>query len=132
MKKYYSRFDTVKFRNIKVFLNSENFPYDNLNIDFDKNQYTILYEMFARFRYSYYNEEKTPVGVTYSNFKTYSPLIIIDCSKQNDSLKSGTIDVKIEVEAAENFPAKTSLYCLIIHDRVVTYSPLSNAVKLLP
>jgi len=37
---------------MKFYLNSEFFPYDDLNLDFDKYRIAILYDMFVRFHTS--------------------------------------------------------------------------------
>jgi len=39
------------------------------------------------------------------------------------------VDVRVEFESHANFPAETTAYCLIMHDRVVDYSPLSGDVN---
>jgi len=44
-----SRFDDCKLTNAKLYLNSECYPYDDLNLDFDKNRCAILYDLYARF-----------------------------------------------------------------------------------
>jgi len=44
---------TNNLSNLKVHWNSESYPYDNLNVDFSKNQYAHLYEMYTRFQSSY-------------------------------------------------------------------------------
>ena len=41
-----SRFDDCKLTNMKLYLNSECYPYDDLNLDFDKNRCAILYDLF--------------------------------------------------------------------------------------
>jgi len=48
---------TNNLSNLKVPLNSDLYPYDNLNVDFNKNQYAHLYEMYTRFQSSYYNRK---------------------------------------------------------------------------
>ncbi|XP_070526358.1 uncharacterized protein [Cardiocondyla obscurior] len=47
----------------------------------------------------------------------------------NESIKSATVDVRLEFDCKENVPANTTAYCLILHDRIVEYSPLSNVVR---
>ena len=47
-------FDTCKLTNVKFYLNSEFYPYADLNLDFDKRKATILYDMYLHFRMSYY------------------------------------------------------------------------------
>ena len=123
-----SNFDHCNVRDFKVYLNSESYPYGNLNLDFTKNKYAILYEMYCQFQSAYYGKEVEPL-LPRDLFLQKCPLFAIDCSKQNDSIKFSPVDIRIEVEAAANFPAETSAYCLIIHDRIIEYNPLSSVVR---
>ncbi|RLU15429.1 hypothetical protein DMN91_012423 [Ooceraea biroi] len=86
-----TRFDDCKLTNVKLYLNSEFYPYDDLNLDFNKKRYAILYDI--------------------------------------ESVKTATVDVRLEFDCMEDIPANTTAYCLIIHDRVVEYSPLTNVVR---
>ncbi|KAL6256643.1 hypothetical protein P5V15_005721 [Pogonomyrmex californicus] len=52
-----SRFDDCNLTNIKLYLNSECYPYDDMNLDFDKNRWSVLYETYARFCKGYYGYE---------------------------------------------------------------------------
>lgn len=122
-------FDHCKLKNCKLFLNSQFFPYDNLNVSFDKKRYSILYNMYARFQSSYYGKTNTPL-LSLNQFNELAPIVVIDCSKQNESVKSSSVDIKIEMEFESNVPANTSAYCLILHDKIVTYTPLMGIVKL--
>jgi len=45
-----SVFDYCNLINVKLYLNSEFYPYDDLNVDFGKNGYAILFDTYARFR----------------------------------------------------------------------------------
>ena len=83
--------------------------------------------MYANFQNSYYGKDAEPM-LKKLEYINYVPLIVIDCSKQNESLKSAPVDVRLEFEARDNFPAETSAYCLILHDRVVQYNPVSGNV----
>lgn len=58
----------------------------------------------------------------------YAPFIVTNYTKQNKSLKNGPIDIRLEFESKENCPACTSVYCLILHDRIVEYNPISRIV----
>lgn len=122
-------FDHCKITNCKLFLNSQFFPYDNLHISFDKGRYSVLYDMYGRFQNSYYGKVNTPL-LTPSEFNSKAPIVIIDCSKQNESVKSSSVDIKLELEFETNVPTNTTAYCLIIHDKIVTYTPLTGVVKL--
>ena len=44
--------------NAKVFLNSQFFPYNNMNLNFDKNHYALLFDMFLNFQSSYYGKRR--------------------------------------------------------------------------
>ncbi|XP_071581957.1 uncharacterized protein [Temnothorax nylanderi] len=124
-----SRFDDCKLTNVKLYLNSEVYPYDDLNLDFGKHRWAILYDMYARFCKGYYGYEYLEPSLTVSTFLRNGPFVIIDCSRQNESVKNATVDVRIEFDCMENVPPNTSAYCLIIHDRVIEYNPLTNVVR---
>ncbi|XP_018353647.1 PREDICTED: uncharacterized protein LOC108755251 [Trachymyrmex septentrionalis] len=124
-----SRFDHCKLTNAKLYLNTEYYPYDDLNLDFDKNRCAILYDLYARFCKGYYGYEYLEPSLTFTTFLRNGPFVIIDCSRQNESVKSGTVDVRLDFECKENVPANITAYCLIIHDRVVQYNPLTNVVR---
>ena len=121
------KFDPNNLTNVRLYLNSETYPYDDLNLDFDKYKYALLYEMYAKFGQSYYGHGEPLLNAI--EFLQYAPITVIDCSRQNESLKSATVDVRIDFECKENVPANTSAVCLIIHDRIVEYSPLTNVVR---
>lgn len=123
-----THFDHCSLSNFKLFLNSECYPYDNLNLNFAKNQFSILYDMYTKFQQSYYNRQSLPL-FSYSDFKTTAPFIVIDCSRQNESIKTAPIDISLEFEFLNNIPANTSAYCIIIHDRIIEYNPLTNIVR---
>jgi hypothetical protein len=124
-----SKFDDCKLSNVKLYLNSECYPYDDMNLDFDKNRWAILYNAYQRFCKNYYGYEYLEPSLTVSLFLRNGPFVIIDCSRQNESVKSATVDVRIEFECKENVPPNTSAHCLIIHDRVIQYNPLTNVVR---
>lgn len=122
-------FDDCKLTNVKLYLNSEFYPYDDLNLDFEKNRFAVLFDMYSRFRKSYYGCDNSTTLLTISKFLHCGPLAVIDCSRQNESVKTATVDVRIEFECRENIPANSTAYCLILHDRVVEYNPLTNVVR---
>ncbi|XP_051156195.1 uncharacterized protein LOC127290979 [Leptopilina boulardi] len=123
-----SHFDHCKITNVKLFLNNQSYPYGNLNLDFDKRHYAVLYDMYANFQATYYNKEPQPY-LSKNEFFEYAPLIVIDCSRQNESLKYGPVDIRLEFESKKNLPDQTAAYCLILHDRIVEYRPISGGVK---
>ncbi|XP_070171359.1 uncharacterized protein, partial [Polyergus mexicanus] len=46
-------FDDCKLNNVKLYLNSDFYPY-NMNLDFDKHKVAVLYDMYSKFRKTYY------------------------------------------------------------------------------
>jgi len=44
----------VNLNNVNVYLNSEFYPYDDLNLDSGKNRYAVLFDVYARFHKVYY------------------------------------------------------------------------------
>lgn len=114
-------------KNIKVHLNSDSYPYDDLNLKFDENRYAILYDMYAKFQQNYYMKEPQPL-LSCEKFKN-TPIIVIDLSYQNEMIKSGPIDVKVEFETIKPVPKNTNAYCLIFYDRLLQYTPLTGIVQ---
>jgi len=124
-----SKFDHCNLRNAKLFLNSKMYPYDDMNIDFGKNQVSVIYHMLTDFMKSYTGDMNRSPYATISEFRSETPIITIDCSKQQQSLKTGSIDIRLEFEAASSFPDMTTAYCLVFHDRSVEYNPLTGVVR---
>ncbi|XP_025834836.1 uncharacterized protein LOC112905851 isoform X1 [Agrilus planipennis] len=123
-----SVFDHCDLTNFKVHLGSTMYPYDNLNLDFDLSRFAVLYEMYVNFQQSYYGNVSEPLFDP-KEFRTIAPLVIVDCSYQNEIVKSGSIDIRLEIQTKRNIPDKTAAYCLIIHDRVIRYNPSTNLVQ---
>ena len=63
------------------------------------------------------------------SFSSFSQLIVIDCLKQNESLKYVPVDIRLEFETSQPFPTNTTAYCLIIHNRMVQYKSISGEVR---
>lgn len=124
-----SLFDHCNLRNVKLYLNSKAYPYDDLNLDFDKNQYGVLYHLYTMFHSSFYSVGKTSLPLlSFQQFKDKAPITVIDCSRQSEILKSGPVDIRLEFESSNAFPPETTAFCLIIHDRVIEYNPLTSIV----
>ena len=88
--------------------------------------------MYTKFQESYYGIIPKPL-LNRSEFIEKAPIFVIDSSKQPELSKAGTVDVRLEWELAsgKSTPANTSAKCLIIHDRIVKYRPISGEVRIL-
>jgi hypothetical protein len=126
--KDYSKFDHCNLVDVKLHLNSDSFPYDDMNLGFSVNRYALLYNMYANFQQSYYGCKPNPL-LTPLDFANNVPIVVIDCSHQNETIKSGPVDIRLEFKTTVQVSDLTSAYCLLIHDRIVEYNPLTNQVK---
>ncbi|XP_022192437.2 uncharacterized protein LOC111050426 [Nilaparvata lugens] len=122
-----SKFDKCSMKDIRVFLNNKYYPYES--IDGDDNR---IYNMYAAFNgvYNHDNARSSkPLLETGAISTDNIMLFAFDCSRQNESLKTGSIDVRIEFEATDNIPANTRAYCLMIHEMTKQYRPLTGLVQ---
>ncbi|XP_070165274.1 uncharacterized protein [Polyergus mexicanus] len=79
-----SLFDDCKLTNVKLYLNSDFYPYDDMNLDFDKHKVAVLYDMYSKFRKTYYGCDNDEALLNLNKFLTHGPLVVIDCFRQND------------------------------------------------
>lgn len=123
-----SVFTDIKVRNIKVFLNSERYPYNDLYLNFDKNKFASLYQMYSQFQKSYYGLTPEPI-LSPKEFKEVAPITYIDCSHQKETIETGPIVMRIEFELHEDLADKYSAFCLVLHDKIFSYNPLTKNVR---
>ncbi|KAL4119467.1 hypothetical protein QTP88_012274 [Uroleucon formosanum] len=123
------RFDHCQLKNLKVHLNSEVYPYDDFRADFKNNTTTILYKAYTDFQKSYYERDYCEPLLSKHIFQNYVLIVVVDLSRQNDNVKSSTVDLRIEFETDTIIPEKTAAYCLILHDQIITYNPFSGDVR---
>ncbi|XP_050516202.1 uncharacterized protein LOC126891066 [Diabrotica virgifera virgifera] len=121
-------FDNVSIQSIRLSLNGEYWPNERMQLDFSKTDYNEAYFNYTEFYPSYvHSQQKRPL-LDFSAFKNRA-LFVIDCSKQEESMKASTVDVKLDIEAHNGFPENTKAYCIIIHDCVMEYYPFTEIVK---
>jgi len=53
--------DHARLRDVKLYLNSQCYPYANLNLDITNNQFPLLYDMYSHFQSEYYSKEEEPL-----------------------------------------------------------------------
>ena len=126
-----SQFRHCNISNAKLFLNSQYYPYCNLNLDFENNKYALVRDMFLNFQSTYYGNRKPKSLISRNDFKSECPLIIFDCSYQNEATKLGPFDVRLEFDCSANIPENNTAYCLIIQDRLVEYKPIEGDVRII-
>lgn len=77
--KDYSRFDHCNLTDFKLHLNSEAFPYDDMNLGFSLNRYALLYTMYSNFQKSYYGCKLRGPLLNITDFANNIPIVVIDC-----------------------------------------------------
>ena len=130
-----SLFDSVNLQAIRLSLNEDQYPHEAPYFNFANGKHDILYHMFSQFQMSYYGKPCPETTIGSSDFFKGShptPMVVFDCSKQKESMEPSGVapmNVRLDFTCAENIPANTTAYCLIIYDRLFSYYPLHGTVK---
>lgn len=122
-------FDSCEISELRLHMNSQIYPYNMTELNIEGGQYSELYDMYARIQSSYYNGTETTnlFRKNYGDFQECA-LFAFDTSRADESLIDSSVDIKVEIKCANNMPANTAAYCLIIYDNEFTYSPLDGLV----
>lgn len=121
-------YDNCDIRHVKLYLNNEYYPYDAITCDFTNSNYIELYKAFTAIQQSYYpGGGDNPGTYSYATFGTY-PIFTFDCSRTDELLLEGTVDIRLEIEARANIAANTAANCLIVYDNYFEYTPFSSIV----
>mgnify|MGYP007005570083 FL=1 len=57
---------------------------------------------------------------------------MVDYSRQSeDILNGGAVDIRLEFETDKVLPPNTTVYCLLLHDKLVKYNPLTSTVRVI-
>ena len=128
-KKVGNIFDQCSVSDIKVYLNNNVYPENDLSINFENEKYSMIYEFYQNFQREYNNNttESDPM-LSKTEFKE-SPLYVIDCSRQPTVVKPSTVDLKVELKLNKPLPDKTILHCLTIYDKAIEYFPMTGQIK---
>lgn len=125
-----SKFGSVNVHSVRLHMNSQVYPYHMDDIDLKNAKFAELYQAYANIQSSYYNgaEDRNLFGNDYAQFQT-DVIFAFDTSRADETHKNGTIDIRLEIRAAENFKTKTTAYCLIIYENEYAYSPADGLVE---
>ncbi|XP_031632652.1 uncharacterized protein LOC116346630 [Contarinia nasturtii] len=125
-----SKFNSLKINSVRLHLNSQVYPYHMHEFDIGAGRFSELYEAYANIQSSYYNgaENRNQFAIDFAKFQT-NGMFAFDVSRSDESVKNGAVDIRLEIKASENIPAKCTAYCLIIYDNEFVYSPLDGIVE---
>lgn len=101
--------------------------------NFSRNEYMRLFNMFDDFKKEYYGIDSL-VGGTQVNvpaYKSLFPIIVFDVRRQNETLKTGVMDIQVKFEFNEAVPANTSAYSVMISDRFYKLSSDGKSLSVL-
>lgn len=124
-------FDHCNVTNMRLYMNNERYPYDDMSLGFTEGDYCELFKVLGNIQHGYYNGTQpiNPADFRSRIQKGEITVYPFDCSRTDESIKNGMVDVRIEMEARANFPPDTSAYCLIIHDNAIRYTPATGIVS---
>ena len=119
-------FDNCALRDAKLFLNSIQYPYESLNVDYSSDQYSNLFRMFTKFRKSYSGEGSSYIGT--SEFKKTCPLVVFDVTKMPLELKAAPVDIHLELSFNQDIVPTTSAHAVLTFDKIISYNPFTGLV----
>lgn len=126
-------FDHCNITNLRLYLNNERYPYDDVNYNFltPDGDYSEMYALMGNIQRDYYNGgyHTNPNSINQLFKDKLSTIFTFDCSRSDESIKNGMIDVRIEMDARTNFAPQTTAFCLIIHDNLIRYCPATGIVS---
>lgn len=125
-----SKFNSLNINSVRLHLNSHVYPYHMNDINVKEAKYAELYQAYTNIQSSYYNglEGKNRFANSFAEFQT-DVLFAFDTSRSDETHMNGTIDIRLEIKATENFPTKVAAYCLIIYENEFLYSPADGLVE---
>ena len=115
-----SLFDHCNVDNMKVRINSAEYPSIDVNSNFGLNQNGGWYRRFMDFKRSFYGVDKmiSCTGVDVKDYKDLYPLYVFDATRQVETVgNSSVLDISINMTFNEAIPNATQAFALVISDR---------------
>ena len=63
-----------------------------------KKDISFLYQMYYDFQGSYYSSDNYTPALSLVNFLANNFVVVLECKFQNDSIKSGSVDIHLAIE----------------------------------
>lgn len=120
-------FQSLDIKNVKVFLNSKYYPYDNQNSENWHND--AFYQEVCKFEQLYNSRNLTLATAPFLKkdyFDTYYPIFLVNLSYRDTTVKTGVSDLKVYFETAKDIPENTVAYGMLIYETIFQYKPLSE------
>ncbi|XP_074000080.1 uncharacterized protein [Rhodnius prolixus] len=95
-------FDSADICNVKLYLNDNQYPYNDMQLDFTSGRISQLFEEYIRFRQEYYGVTRSEALFDRKGFSK-TPFVVINCAKQPDRLNTGVVDIHIQIDTNKPF-----------------------------
>ena len=116
-----SLFDHCKVTNMKVRVNSTEYPSIDVNSDFTANNYAGWYRRFIDFKRSFYGVDKmiSATAIDIKDFKDLYPIYVFDLKYQHETYGNSTVlDISVNASfGGTGTAAGTEMFALVISDR---------------
>ena len=123
-----SKFDHCQLTDCRLYLNSQRYPAESLDLDFQRNKFSTAYNLFSSFQSAYYGESGKQ-KLSMSEYKDTASLIVFDCSNSDPSIKVSSVDIRLEFTFSQPLGQKVTASCLLIHEKIVNYNPFTNLIE---
>ena len=126
-----STFDHMNLKNAYVALNSDRYPAVDYNMSFSNLKFSRVYGDAALFGVKFFgmHELVTQSNIAPSDNKTLYPLFTFGVSKQKEKLKSFVVDIQIKENFTEDIPANTTVFTLVISDKMLSFQSDQNKMS---
>jgi len=114
-------FDHCNVKNMHVILNSDRYPVDDYNVSFPMQRISRFYKDAADFISKYNGVFNAQCNFNPQEYIKMYPLFVFDVSRQSERLKTGIVDVTVNMEFTQNVPANTQAYAVVICDRILKF-----------
>ena len=124
----YGTFNNIDIKNIKVDLDTEVYPKDQIECDFKHLNAGFWYNEIKKFQRRIYCENGDYEGELFSerDFSVYYPIFVIDLLKQDKPLKFSRPQVTITANLQEPQTETVKCCCLFLYNTIVTISSDGN------
>jgi hypothetical protein len=118
-----SIFDHCNLKNMYIMMNSVRYPAVDYNLSFPNQQFARAYYNTATFSEKFYGMDQlvTQSNISAADFKDLFPIMVFDVSKQNERLKSGSVDIQIKATFNTAVPAGTEAFAVIVSDKMINF-----------
>lgn len=120
-------FDRLDVIGASLKIGSERYPDNEMQIDYNRNNYVQPYDELKRFKKEYIGEQSLGPFVTYKEFKDLYNLYVFDIRNQKEHLSAQQIQIKFQFRTGYDAVAQNATaFALVLKNRVIEISSQSN------